>query len=118
MHRCARPLPAARRTSLWPPCDRDRLHGPRLTCDPDTLSANFLRRVGGAAPRKTARQPNKFGAIASPDASHPGHQQYAVRRDGSGSVAHDDRMVLPDEEDRLIGQVVVGLLTDRVATVH
>jgi hypothetical protein len=81
-----------------------------------TLSASFPRRVGGAAPRKTARQPNKFGAIASPDASPPGHQQYAVRRDGSGSVAHDDRMVLPDEEDRLIGQAVVGLLTDQVAS--
>jgi hypothetical protein len=31
-------------------------------------------------------------------------------------VAHDDRMVLPDEEDRLIGQAVVGLLTDQVAS--
>jgi hypothetical protein len=37
-----------------------------------------------------------------------------VRRDGSGSVAHDDRMVVLDEEDRLIGQVVVRLLTDQV----
>lgn len=42
--------------------------------------------------------------------------QYAVRCDGSGSVAHDDRMALPDEEDRLIEAVVVRLLTDRVAT--
>ena len=33
-----------------------------------------------------------------------------VRRDGSGSVAHDDRMVVLDEEDRLIGQGVVRLL--------
>ena len=44
--------------------------------------------------------------------------RHLVRRDGSGSVAHDDRMVLPDEEDRLIEAVVVRLLTDRLATVH
>jgi hypothetical protein len=40
----------------------------------------------------------------------------SVGRDGSGSVADDDRMVVLDEEDRLIGQVVVRLLTDQVAS--
>jgi hypothetical protein len=32
------------------------------------------------------------------------------------SVAHDGRMVVLDEEARLIGQVVVRLLTDQVST--